>query len=456
MVAREDPALGDLAREVLEERRQRLPGHAAGHPVVDVDLPIPHREGILRARVLEREVDLELEPLERPRERGPHLGRDGLGAHARPAGDLRVVEDLLVDHAPPDPAVEHLPPLPPERAPLRVVRVVPAADLLEQRPLREMEVGVEVLPEVPREDDAHRRAEDLLEVEVDGARRPVVVDVRVHVEARGQEHDERLGPAPVERQALRREEAVVDDPVEVRPHRDAAHVGVPEHVVEVVRGVDPGEHGLQEREPARIARRRLRVGLPHEVADPLGLDRLAGGEHAVGAPPEPADRVPELLPDDPLADQLVGEVDVGQEVVVEEVPERPVAHVVEEPGHAEELLHERGRGGVGEDGPERRPELLREAAGDVHRAEGVRKAAVLRGGEHPARRLELRDPPEALHPGRVDQVLLGRLAGDEAVGPRVEEVPVDRIDDEALAAVGLGARHVMSATRARPGSGPPA
>ena len=69
--------------------------------------------------------------------------------------------------------------------------------------------------------------------------------------------------------------------------------------------------------------------------------RLAGREHAVGAPAEPADGVPQLLADDALPDQLVGEVDVGQEVVVEEVPERPVAHVVEEPGHAEELLDQR-------------------------------------------------------------------------------------------------------------------
>jgi hypothetical protein len=106
-----------------------------------------------------------------------------------------------------------------------------------------------------------------------------------------------------------------------------------------------------------------------------------------------------------------------------------VTHVVEEPGHAEELLHERRRGGVGEDRPERRRQLLREAAGDVHRAEGVREAAVLGRGEHPARRLELRDPPEALDPGRVDQVLLGRLAGDVAAGARVEKVPVDGVDD---------------------------
>src|SRR4029077_5003672 len=37
---------------------------------------------------------------------------------------------------------------------------------------------------------------------------------------------------------------------------------------------------------------------------------------------------------------------------------------------------------------------------------------------------------------------LGRLGALRPVRPRVDEVPVDRVDDEALAAVGLGARHV--------------
>src|SRR5262249_16175481 len=124
---------------------------------------------------------------------------------------------------PPHPPPPPRPPPPPPPPPYLVVGVMPATDLLEQRPLGEMQVGMEILPQVAREHDAHRRAEDLLQVQIDGARRPMVVDVRVHVEARGQEHDERLSAAPVECQPLRCDEAVVDDAVEVRPDRDAAH-----------------------------------------------------------------------------------------------------------------------------------------------------------------------------------------------------------------------------------------
>ena len=85
-------------------------------------------------------------------------------------------------------------------------------------------------------------------------------------------------------------------------------------------------------------------------------------------------------------------------------------------------------------------ELLGEAPGQVHGAQRVLEAAVLGGREHPARRLQLRHPPQPLHPGRVDEVLLGGLAG-HAVGPRVEDVLVDGVGDETAALVGVHALH---------------
>ena len=76
----------------------------------------------------------------------------------------------------------------PSAAPLGVVGVVPAADVLQQRPLGEVQVRVQLLAQVVGEGDPHRVAEDLLEVQVDPARRAVVVDVGVHVEAGVEEH----------------------------------------------------------------------------------------------------------------------------------------------------------------------------------------------------------------------------------------------------------------------------
>src|SRR3989442_168251 len=48
-----------------------------------------------------------------------------------------------------------------------------------------------------------------------------------------------------------------------------------------------------------------------------------------------------------------------------------------------------------------------------------------------------RDAAEALYPRRVDQVLLGRLAGNSA-GPRVEDVLMNRIGDEPAALIRVG------------------
>jgi hypothetical protein len=117
--------------------------------------------------------------------------------------------------------------------------------------------------------------------------------------------------------------------------------------------------------------------------------------------------------------------------------EGAVADVVQQPRHAQELLDQRRRGRVGEDGAEGRIELLGEAAGQVHGPQRVLEAAVLGGRKHPARRLQLGDAPKSLHPRRVDEILLGGLAGDTA-RTRVEDVLVDRIRDEPAALVRVG------------------
>ena len=63
---------------------------------------------------------------------------------------------------------------------------------------------------------------------------------------------------------------------------------------------------------------------------------------------------------------------------------------------------------------------------------------MLRGGEDPARALELTDPAEPLDPGRVEEILLRRvlpgqpgrrgLTGREPL--RQFDIPVDRVADQ--------------------------
>ena len=165
-----------------------------------------------------------------------------------------------------------------------------------------------------------------------------------------------------------------------------------------------------------------------------------------------ADRIRQRLPDDPLTQELVGEPVVGEEVVVEEMSEGAVTHVVEQAGHPQELLQKRRRRRVGTDPRQRGGELLREPPGHVHDPEGVGEATVLGGGKHPPRGLQLRDAAQPLHPRGVDEILLGGLSRALALRPRVDEVPVDGVGDESLPAVGLGTRHRARALSGRGGA----
>ena len=163
-----------------------------------------------------------------------------------------------------------------------------------------------------------------------------------------------------------------------------------------------------------------------------------------------------------------------QDVLVEEVRERSVPHVVEEARDAQRLDDEplgrdalagraqrRAEGGVERPGPEARL---------VHHAQAVREPAVLGGREDPARALELAHAPQALHPRGVEEVLLGRVLGWQAgvacLGGRRAlrqlHVAVDRIADEVDEAEprrNLRVRHRIAtpwaASRAAAPSAPP-
>ena len=78
-------------------------------------------------------------------------------------------------------------------------------------------------------------------------------------------------------------------------------------------------------------------------------------------------------------------------------------------------------------------EVLGGPAREVHGAEGVLEPRVLGGRIDPASALELVDPPEALHPPRVDEVLLGLLT--RRTRRREGDITVHRIAQQRRAVV---------------------
>ena len=141
-----------------------------------------------------------------------------------------------------------------------------------------------------------------------------------------------------------------------------------------------------------------------------GSSVSAGFQPAGGIAAHAAQQVPNSQTDDVAADDFVVQAVIGEEVGVEEMPERPVPHVVQQGGHAHQRLDVGAAGQVGADLAEAVPEDGHRPAGQVHRPEGVLKSRVLGGGIDPPGGLQLVDLPQPLHPGVVEDPLLGDLA----------------------------------------------
>ena len=165
------------------------------------------------------------------------------------------------------------------------------------------------------------------------------------------------------------------------------------------------------------------------------VDRLSFFKGARGAAPHGGNRPGQFFRDDLLSEVLVGDPVLIEKVIVEEMAEGAVPHVMEKPGEPCEFLDEVDRGGIGADALEAGVEVPAEFAGHVHGSQGVLEPAVLGGGVDPAGALELVDPPQALEPGRVDEVLFRFFPRVLRSRDGEPGVLVDRVGDERLARI---------------------
>ena len=164
----------------------------------------------------------------------------------------------------------------------------------------------------------------------------------------------------------------------------------------------------------------------------FSLATIDGAKPRVRIAADAADQVGELPANDLTADDFVVESVVGQEVLIKEMPERTVAHVVEQSGHAHEGFDITSAGQVGADFPEARVEPLDRLSGQVHRPEDVLEPGVLRRRVDPPGGLQLVDLPEPLDPGMVDDLLLCYLAFRNPRRSGEPDVPVNRVMTQVL------------------------
>ena len=138
-------------------------------------------------------------------------------------------------------------------------------------------------------------------------------------------HQGRQAPL-VDRQPLGGEGAIVQQPVEVEgPGAIARHVGVAEHEIHVVDGVQAAEEAAQKPQPLRRPVRRLRLGPGDERSDLLGVERFVGVKRPLGLRRTPRIRSPNSRRMISLPSDFVVQAEIGQKMFVEKMSERAVA-----------------------------------------------------------------------------------------------------------------------------------
>ncbi len=176
------------------------------------------------------------------------------------------------------------------------------------------------------------------------------------------------------------------------------------------------------------------------------IEGFARFQGRVRAAPHPPHQVGQLAADDLGAERLVVQAEPGQKVRIEKVPERTVAHVVQQGGEAHERLDVAARGQVGAHRLQTVVQSARRSARQVHGAEHVLEPRVLGRREDPPRGLELVDLAEPLEPRVIDDVPLRHLAFGKPLGRGERDVSVKRVVAEALVAkLTHGNRIILSA-----------
>ena len=132
---------------------------------------------------------------------------------------------------------------------------------------------------------------------------------------------------------------------------------------------------------------------------------------------------------------------------IEEVPERPVAHVVQQGRHPHERLDVAAAGHVGADLAEALVGRLDHAAGQVHRPQHVLETGVLGRRVDQPGGLQLVDLAEPLDPGIIDDRLFGNLAVGQPLRRNKRDVAVDDVVAQAGVEERIHARIIRQSGR---------
>src|SRR5512141_1438700 len=106
----------------------------------------------------------------------------------------------------------------------------------------------------------------------------------------------------MECKSLVRDDRVVNESGEInRADCHAAHIGIAQDIVEVVRGIAAGNNRLEHVEPSRNAGVVFALFLENHMCNLIGVELLAFGEDAGRAAPDFSDDRAKMVADDDLS-----------------------------------------------------------------------------------------------------------------------------------------------------------
>src|SRR5438067_1884761 len=264
----EHPEFGEALTALLAERVRRLSDQLVEALYVPADTRV-----LRRLLTLARLYEADEVP----------LAQDDLAGHRQHAAGHAVrLHVIAEDHPPLQPAGHDVSPSAAECALLARFLFHPAIDFGHQIPLVQALELRHPLQWIAAEQDVDGGREDLAQLKIDAAHGAVEIDLVIQIQARVQEHEQRLRAVAVQRQSEIGDEGVVDDPLHINgTGRDAADVGVTRHVVHVVCGEGAYQQRAHGGQPGRRFEVRQLLG-GDQVGDPARIDTFAGFELLVG------------------------------------------------------------------------------------------------------------------------------------------------------------------------------
>lgn len=407
-----DAAAG-IEQKILSRRREPRTGTVIMLGDVDVERDLP---------------DLCRESFPDPPQDQLRLGKNG---HPLTRCGMKI-DGPLTGHLPSGLPGKNGVPFVPQLAEFGIVGPGPPLHIDEERGFREVKIIVQMIDRVPLKQMLHRLREDFFDGDIQRPDGPMEVDHPEQIRTSLDEVNQGGEPTQVHGEPLFREEAVVNQSGDIKGLRiEPCHVGVTQDEVHIVNGIDAAEERSQLLEPARVSRfRGLRS--PDQPRNLAGVELFQRLQLSVRITANSPNEVPENPFNNDSADVFVGHSELVEVVVIKEVPEWSVSHIVQEGSDASGAFDVRLGRAIGADLFQRVVPLVDDAGGQMHRPENVLKPSVFGTRKDPPCGLQLMNMPHPLHPGMINQLLFRDFIVRESRPGHKRDVSMNRVVSQAF------------------------